>query len=165
MTLNEFNRLDPAIAKKELFRCCGSTKWTDEMMKHFPFKTKVDMKLISDRIWLECKESDWLEAFSHHPKIGEAPADLHAATSDWAKKEQSNVGHAGKNILDKLSTANKDYENKFGYVYIVSATGKNAVEILSNLQERLKNEPEKEMHISSAEQNKITHIRIDKLIS
>ena len=114
-----------------------------------------------------CKKEDWLEAFSHHPKIGnQSVADKkHSSTSEWAKQEQSAVKDAGQIILSELEKANQSYENKFGFIFIVCATGKTANEMLKLLNERLNNEPDKELHIAINEQNKITHLRIDKLLS
>lgn len=165
MTLKEFNALSKDQAKQELFRCCGCTKWADELMEHFPFTTIVDMKLISDKIWFKCSEQDWLEAFSHHPKIGEQPGEQHTSTASWATVEQAGVKTAGEKIKSELIRLNTEYEKKFGYIFIIHATGKSVEEILHILRERIPNNPDKEFHIASGEQNKITHLRIDKLLS
>lgn len=167
MNLEEFNMQSPEKARQDLLKCCGSTAWADKLMEHFPFSTMDDLKISSDRSWYSCTKNDWLEAFSHHPKIGDKTvADKkYPSTAEWAKHEQSAVKDAGQNILSDLVKANKLYEEKFGYIFIVCATGKKATEILELLNKRLNNESEKELQIAVNEQNKITHLRIDKLLS
>jgi 2-oxo-4-hydroxy-4-carboxy-5-ureidoimidazoline decarboxylase len=167
MTLNDFNRLSVAQAKEELFKCCGSTSWVNKLMAHFPFATLEELKNISDQSWKKCSMNDWLEAFSHHPKIGEkAGAEKnHASTKEWAQQEQAGVMNAVEGVKAKLASANQLYENKFGYIFIVCATGKSADEMLSILVARLNNDPAKEIQIAAGEQNKITHLRMDKLFS
>ncbi len=167
MTLSEFNIQVRETAGQDLFKCCGSTEWVNKLMIYFPFSSIENLKILSDRSWYSCKEKDWLEAFSHHPKIGDQTgADKkHVTTAEWAKQEQSAVKEAGQSVLANLAKANKAYENKFGFIFIVCATGKTATEMLKLLNERLNNEREKELHIAINEQNKITHLRIDKLLS
>ena len=167
MNLEEFNRQSPEKVRKDLFKCCGSTAWADKLMENFPFKTLEDIKITSDRCWFNSTKNDWLEAFSHHPKIGDKTEieSKHVDTAEWASEEQSAVINADQNILNELIEANKHYENKFGFIFIVCATGKSAGEMLEILRERLNNEQEKELHIAINEQNKITHLRIDKLFS
>ena len=167
MKLEEFNKQNREKAEQDLFKCCGSKAWVKKTMEIFPFNSVEDLKISSDRNWFSCKKEDWLEAFSHHPKIGnQSGADKkHSSTEEWAKEEQSAVKDAGQIILSELEKANQSYENKFGFIFIVCATGKTANEMLKLLNERLNNEPDKELHIAINEQNKITHLRIDKLLS
>ena len=167
MNLSEFNKQNPDKSKEDLFKCCGSTSWVNKLMKHFPFVSIADLKIHSDQVWFSCQKNDWLEAFSHHPKIGDktdANKNL-SSTSEWASQEQSAVKDAGQNILSDLSIGNQLYEKKFGYIYIICATGKTAGEMLDILTDRLRNSPEEELLIAINEQNKITHLRIDKLFS
>ena len=165
MTLEEFNNQTKDKASADLLKCCGSTRWLDKLMKHFPFVSIEDLKISSDRIWFSCSEKDWLEAFSHHPKIGQKPNEKFNSTKEWAEQEQSNVKNANQIVLAELAEANRLYDKKFGYKFIICATGKSATEILEILNERLNNQPAKELHIAAGEQNKITHLRIDKLLS
>lgn len=166
MTLEEFNNLDREEAKKLLFTCCGSTKWVNGVMKYFPFNSISEIKILSDKIWFTCDYDDKLEAFSHHPKIGEKNiADRHASTREWAGEEQSGVRYSDEAILNALHEANIRYENNFGFIFIVCATGKSAGEMLSMLNERINNNLNKEIQIAAEEQKKITHIRIDKLFA
>lgn len=167
MTLEEFNNQTKDKASADLFKCCGSTRWLDKLMKQFPFVSIEDLKISSDRTWFSCSEKDWLEAFSHHPKIGQNKVENEkfSSTKEWAEQEQSNVKNANKIVIAELAEANKLYEKFFGFIFIVCATGKSAQEILEILNERLNNPPAKELHIAAGEQNKITHLRIDKLLS
>jgi 2-oxo-4-hydroxy-4-carboxy-5-ureidoimidazoline decarboxylase len=136
-------------------------------MEHFPFPSMQDLKLSSDKSWFSCTKEDWLEAFSHHPKIGEKAGEnkKHASSGEWAAQEQSGVITAAPSEINELAFLNKEYEKKFGYIYIVCATGKSASEMLQLLKERLNNDSEKELHIAAGEQNKITHLRLQKLFT
>jgi 2-oxo-4-hydroxy-4-carboxy-5-ureidoimidazoline decarboxylase len=167
MKLEDFNKQGSEKAREDLFKCCGSIVWVNKLMDHFPFSSIEDLKITSDRIWYSCNQDDWLEAFSHHPKIGEKAGNdkKYISTKEWAEHEQSGVNDAEQKVLSDLETANKFYEKKFGYIFIVCATGKTASEMLYILNERIDNDPEKELHIAAGEQNKITHLRIDKLLS
>ena len=167
MKLEDFNKQNREKAGQDLFKCCGSKTWVNKIMENYPFNSIEDLKISSDRSWFSCKKEDWLEAFSHHPKIGDqSGADKkHSSTAEWAKQEQSTIKDAGQIILSELVKANQSYENKFGFIFIVCATGKTANEMLKLLNERLNNEPEKEIQIAINEQNKITHLRLEKLLS
>ncbi len=167
MTLKEFNNQNLQKVREDLFKCCGCTSWLDKLMEHFPFQSIEDLKISSDKAWHTCTKQDWLEAFSHHPKIGEKPGEKKnlSSTKEWAAQEQSGVKTAAQTVLDDLLLQNKKYEEKFGYIYIVSATGKTAEEMLVIIKERMNNDPEKELHIAAGEQNKITHLRIDKIFA
>jgi 2-oxo-4-hydroxy-4-carboxy-5-ureidoimidazoline decarboxylase len=165
MTLEQFNSLNPKEARDNLLRCCGCTRWANELITKMPFGSLEELKNVSENIWNSCDEGDWLEAFSHHPKIGHTPDKKHESTAEWASAEQSEVQSAAEKVKKELADGNSHYEKKFGYIYIVCATGKSAEEMLGILKQRLTNDPQKEIRIAAAEQNKITNIRIDKLLS
>ncbi len=167
MTIESFNELPEKEAFDSLFACCGSTNWAKQMVGFRPFDTLTDLKATADRIWGETTEADWLEAFTHHPKIGDTESlkKKFASTAAWASSEQSAVQEAGMEVLEKLAQGNRDYEAKFGFIFIVCATGKTAPEMLALLEARLPNEKEEELLIAAGEQHKITHIRIDKLFA
>jgi 2-oxo-4-hydroxy-4-carboxy-5-ureidoimidazoline decarboxylase len=167
MTLDSFNELPEKEAFDSLFACCGSTTWAKQMAGCRPFSTVSELKTTADRIWEETTETDWLEAFTHHPKIGDTESlkKKFAATASWASSEQSAVQEAGMEVLEKLAQGNRDYEAKFGFIFIVCATGKTAPEMLALLEARLPNKKDEELRIAAGEQHKITHIRIDKLFS
>ena len=162
MTLAAFNTLDKTTAAQHLLACCGSTHWVAAMMGHFPFASEQLLVDKATTIWYEQNsESDWRESFTHHPKIG----DVKSLTEKFAGKEQAGVAVATSETIAALAQANADYENKFGFIFIVCATGKSATEMLQILLDRLKNTAEEELHIAMGEQQKISIIRFKKLLT
>ena len=166
MTIVELNNLSNENTIEELFKCCGSSAWAQKLTDSKPFKNKLQLLEISDTIWARCSKQDGLEAFTHHPKIGDLKSleKKFASTKEWAGKEQAGVDSATHKTLTALAEGNQAYENKFGFIFIVCATGKTANEMLALLNARLQNNPETEIKIAMNEQNKITHIRLEKLI-
>ncbi len=167
MNLKEFNSLSEYGAKLELFKCCGSTSWTNQLVAKMPFSSLSELIEESDKIWENCVESDYLEAFTHHPKIGDISSleKRFSSTQQWAAGEQASVEKANQSTLQQLAKGNELYETKFGFIFIVCATGKGADEMLNLLNQRLPNNRSNEIKIAATEQNKITHIRISKLFS
>jgi 2-oxo-4-hydroxy-4-carboxy-5-ureidoimidazoline decarboxylase len=167
MTLEQFNLLDKETAKAHLLTCCGSENWANRLLNKFPFKSSEDLIAASDSSWNECGKSDWLEAFNHHPKIGDLKSleEKFSSTKAWASGEQASVNAANQEVLLELSTGNQLYEEKFGFIFIVCATGKSAEEMLSLLRARINNSREQELFNARDEQNKITHLRLKKLIA
>ncbi|MGB3949083.1 MAG: 2-oxo-4-hydroxy-4-carboxy-5-ureidoimidazoline decarboxylase [Bacteroidia bacterium] len=167
MTIEELNTIDRNIAFDELFKCCGCTIWAQNLIDFRPYKNKEELLRLSDMIWTSCENEELLEAFSHHPKIGDLKSleKKFGSTKEWASGEQAGVNVATIKVLEELAQANEAYENKFGYIFIVCATGKTADEMLDLLKIRLLNDDEKELRIAKEEQNKITHIRLEKLLA
>lgn len=131
------------------------------MMNSFPFESGRVMAEKATTVWYnECGKEDWLESFTHHPKIG----DKKKLSEKFAGKEQESVASASEEIIEALAKANTNYEKKFGFIFIVCATGKSAVEMLQMLNDRLKNDKETEVNIAMAEQHKITLLRFKKII-
>ncbi|MDB5246630.1 MAG: uraD [Segetibacter sp.] len=130
-----------------------------------PFKDLVDLEETAEEKWRECIELDWLEAFQHHPKIGDINSlkKKFASTAHLASNEQSSVNIASEKILEELAKGNEAYEKKFGYIFIVCATGKSAEEMLNILRSRLPNSAADEIEIAAEEQIKITKLRLEKL--
>lgn len=147
-------------------RCCGSRRWAEAMTSGRPHGGREGLLVAAERAFDGLEREDWLEAFSHHPRIGdrEALAARFPATATWSASEQQGVAAAGEDVLDALVTANREYEARFGYIFIVCATGKNAAEMLGLLRQRLPNAKDRELEIAAAEQRKITAIRLDKLL-
>jgi 2-oxo-4-hydroxy-4-carboxy-5-ureidoimidazoline decarboxylase len=166
MTIAEFDHLNIEEKKKLLYQCCGSTVWVEKMLTVPPIDDLIELFEDAEEKWYECSEKDWKEAFSNHPKIGdiESLKKKFASTAQWASGEQAGVNTATEKILEKLAEGNKLYEDKFGYIFIICATGKPAEEMLKNLEERLTNDPEDEIKIAAGEQNKITQLRLEKLL-
>jgi 2-oxo-4-hydroxy-4-carboxy-5-ureidoimidazoline decarboxylase len=167
MALDHLNKLKTEQLKTELFRCCGSTAWVESMIKIFPVNSEAVIFSKAEEIWFSLDKNDWLEAFRHHPKIGdlELLKKKFASTAAWAAGEQASVASASAETLQALAEANRLYEEKFGYIFIICATGKTADEMLAALQQRLGHSPQEEWLIAAAEQNKITKLRLEKLLS
>ena len=167
MTLHELNILPKEQLYQELFKCCGSNTWVEKMLPFFPADDMVELINDAEDQWYECSEADWLEAFTHHPKIGdvESLTKKFAATAQWASGEQSTVSTASQQTIQALAKGNDDYEKKFGFIFIVCATGKSAEEMLQLLQARLPNDAAAEIKIAMDEQNKITQLRLQKLLA
>jgi 2-oxo-4-hydroxy-4-carboxy-5-ureidoimidazoline decarboxylase len=166
MNLTELNQLSPDQRRRELERCCGSMRWNMLMGQRFPFQNKEELFAAAEEVWFKLLPNDWLEAFAHHPKIGDVDSlrAKFASTRHWAEGEQAGVSTASEEVLRALAEGNAQYENKFGYIFIVCATGKNAEEMLAILQARLPNDHVTELQIAAGEQNKITRIRLEKLL-
>lgn len=167
MTLKQINKLPAKKLYEALERCCGATYWVKEMVNKAPFASKQALFNYADEIWENANKDCWLEAFTHHPKIGDIDAlsKKFANTKQWAEGEQSGVQSAKEDILQALAKGNKIYEEKFGYIFIVCATGKSAEEMLDLLNKRLPNSLEEELLIAMKEQQKITKIRLEKLLN
>ena len=160
MNINNFNNLSKEDATKQLFTCCGSDVWANEMMLHFPFIDEQTLVECATNIWYnKCAETEWRQAFTHHPKIG----DVNSLKEKFAGKEQASITAATEETINQLAQANAEYENKFGFIFIVCATGKSAAEMLRLLQDRLRNSVDEELNIAMGEQQKITIIRFKKL--
>lgn len=166
MTLHELNTLPKQQLKEELLKCCGSSEWANKMLPFFPADDLVELLEDAEEQWYKCNEDDWKEAFTHHPKIGDIDSlkKKFASTATWASGEQSGVSSATQQTLEALAKGNEAYEKKFGYIFIVCATGKTADEMLALLSARLKNNPKDEIAIAADEQNKITKLRLEKLV-
>jgi 2-oxo-4-hydroxy-4-carboxy-5-ureidoimidazoline decarboxylase len=167
MTLHELNILPKEQLQQELFNCCGSQTWVNKMLPFFPADDMVELLYDAEDQWYECIEADWLEAFSHHPKIGDVESlkEKYATTAHWASGEQIALNSASQQTIEAIAKGNAEYEKKFGFIFIVCATGKSAEEMLELLQQRLSNTKEEEIKIAMDEQNKITQIRLQKLLT
>jgi 2-oxo-4-hydroxy-4-carboxy-5-ureidoimidazoline decarboxylase len=153
-------------AREALRRCCGASRWVDAMAGRRPFADAAALFAAAEEVWAGLGPSDWSEAFAHHPRIGdkEALRQRFATTRQWAAGEQAGVSAASEDVLEALAQGNRDYEARFGHIFIVCATGKGAEEMLGLLQARLGNDPEKEHRIAADEQARITRIRLEKLL-
>ena len=166
MTLHDLNILPKDKLAEELARCCGSSAWVNKMLSFFPADDLVELLEDAEEQWFKCSEHDWKESFARHPKIGDIDSlnKKFADTAQWASAEQSGTSGASPETIKALAEGNKRYEEKFGYIFIVCATGRTADEMLAMLQTRLQNSPEVEIEIAADEQNKITKLRLEKLL-
>lgn len=161
------NSKQPIDLNKELLtKCCGSEKWINSMIREMPFNTKEEIFNNAEKVWYSLNKEDWLEAFSQHPKIGDINSltEKFYSTKELAGNEQAGVNNASIETLTEFAKLNDEYEKKFGYIFIVCASGKSADEMLHIIKERIKNNSETEIKIAMEEQNKITKLRLEKLI-
>lgn len=152
--------------ENELLKCCGSKEWARQVTAARSFGSVDELSVKADQIWWSLEPRDWLEAFHSHPKIGEQKAAA-AVTVDaqrWSEDEQSGIRDSAAETIDALAKLNHEYEEKFGYIFIVCASGKSSEEMLAILRQRMKNDADEELRIAAAEQAKITQLRLRKLI-
>ncbi|HSK64626.1 MAG TPA: 2-oxo-4-hydroxy-4-carboxy-5-ureidoimidazoline decarboxylase [Pyrinomonadaceae bacterium] len=164
--LRWFNELAPEMAREELLKCCGAKRWAETVAQARPYSSLEDLFAKAADAWLALDRESWREAFRSHPKIGEqkAATPVAAQSQQWSAQEQRGVANATPDTVDKLARLNRAYEEKFGFIFIVCATGKSSDEILTLLEQRLNNAPEVELTIAAAEQAKITELRLRKLL-
>jgi OHCU decarboxylase len=159
MTLAELNVLPPVLGEAQFQRCCGSRRWSRVMAAERPFASADVMAVVAERTWWALTAADWLEAFAAHPRIGEP------SSSPWSVQEQEGVASASEDTRARLARGNRLYEQRFGYTFLVCATGKSADEILTILERRLLNSPDDELQVAAGEQRKITSLRLMHLVS
>jgi OHCU decarboxylase len=168
MRLADLNALDDGAAVEAFRRCCGSSRWARQMSAARPFGDVAALSAAAERIGSTLDREDWLEAFAAHPRIGGAggagPAGGAGGAGRWAEQEQASVAFAADETLRRLAEANRAYETRFGYIFIVCATGRTAAEMLALLERRLRHDAGDELRIAAAEQQKITQLRLTKLL-
>jgi 2-oxo-4-hydroxy-4-carboxy-5-ureidoimidazoline decarboxylase len=150
------NDLGADEAHQALMRCCGSRRWVAAMLALRPFVSTAALHSAAERSWAALGRDDFLEAFGHHPRIG-------ARAAGWAAEEQGGARDADDDTRQALAAANDAYAARFGFIFIVCATGKSAGEMLALLRARLDHDPETELRLAAAEQAKITRLRLDRL--
>lgn len=164
--LAKFNAMDEQSARAALASVCGSRKWVGQMLGLRPFADSGKLFAEADRVWFGLEKQDWLEAFSHHPRIGErnlAQAKF-AATAAQSSKEQSGMAGASEEVRAAFAAGNEEYERKFGHVFLICATGKSGEQMLQSLNTRIANDGATELKNAAAEQSKIVRIRLEKLV-
>lgn len=164
--LKRLDALGPEQATAAFLRCCGSRRWAEAMERGRPYADEPALLAAAERAFALLTREDWLEAFSHHPRIGDrgSLAARFPATAGWSASEQGGVRDAGEDVLDALLRGNREYETRFGHIFIVCASGLSSERMLALLRERLDNPPDRELRIAAAEQAKITRLRLQKLV-
>ena len=157
------NDLSVDKAEAAFADCCGSTRWAQRMAAERPFRMLEDLYTSAAALWFSSTPSDWLEAFSAHPKIG-STASKTSRSGKWSAGEQAEASQASDDVKERLTDANRLYEEKFGFIFIVCATGRTAEELLANCLARLGNSAADEIKIAAAEQHRITELRLNKLL-
>jgi 2-oxo-4-hydroxy-4-carboxy-5-ureidoimidazoline decarboxylase len=165
--LARWNRLLTEDAEKEILPCCGSMRWAHGMVARRPFLDGASLLTASDDAWRSLAEEDWMEAFRSHPRIGESRAAevAPAQSAAWSAQEQRDVAAAGDAVKISLAEGNREYEKRFGHIFIVCATGKSGLEILEILRRRLHNDKATELQEAAEQQRQIMRIRIEKWLS
>jgi 2-oxo-4-hydroxy-4-carboxy-5-ureidoimidazoline decarboxylase len=166
MTLAQLNAAPAAEAATALERCCGTSAWVAGMLAARPVADHEALHAAARRLWRALPTEGWREAFTHHPRIGDVAAlrAKFARTAEWAGREQAGAVGADEHTLEALAAGNRAYETRFGHIFIVCATGKTAADMLELLRGRLGNEPVHELRVAAGEQERITAIRLDKLL-
>jgi OHCU decarboxylase len=164
--LDRLNVISAREAEADLLRCCGSPEWARRMAAARPFASVEQLFQAADGTWHSLGPDDWLAAFRAHPRIGERRAEHpRAGTEAWSRQEQAGVGGADEQTRDALAEANRAYEERFGWIFLVCATGRSADEILALARGRLLNPPDDELLVAAEEQRRITRIRLEKLLA
>lgn len=166
--LDDFERLSEEAAHETFLRVCGSKRWAEAMVRARPFEHRGDLLTQARRHWWNLTAADWLEAFAHHPRIGENPERLRerfANTADLSSTEQAGVLGASEHVLAELQELNERYEARFGHVFLICATGLSAAEMLQSLRSRIGNTPERELREAAEQQARITHLRLQGVLS
>jgi OHCU decarboxylase len=158
MTVTDLDAMPKSAAMEMLRECCGSSRWVSAMEARRPFESREAVRTTADEVWTSLDGDDWREAFAHHPRIGEQTG------SSQAVQEQSGMSGSTDDVRQALAKVNRDYEQRFGYIYIVCATGKSAEEMLRIAESRLRNDPDTELRVAAEEQRKITQLRLQKLL-
>jgi 2-oxo-4-hydroxy-4-carboxy-5-ureidoimidazoline decarboxylase len=159
MTLDELNSASEGVIRESLKQCCGSETWIERMIALRPFDNRSVLLTAADSAWMSLPANDWLKAFAEHPKIGEK------STARWSSEEQRGMEQASMSIAAAMNQLNTQYERKFGWIFIVCATGKSAEQMLSLVTARLQNDPATELGIAAAEQARIIRLRLEKLLN
>lgn len=162
-SLATLNTLEPKPAIDLLKQCCGSTEWATRVAARRPFASEGDLLEAAEAVWWGLRREDWLEAFRAHPRLGESLQNDRSHSAVWSSGEQAEVVRNGES-RSELQRLNRDYEAMFGWIFILSASGKSADDVRRSLTERLDNDPASELRVAAEEQNKITRLRIRKLL-
>ncbi|BFT30676.1 2-oxo-4-hydroxy-4-carboxy-5-ureidoimidazoline decarboxylase [Alteromonas sp. D210916BOD_24] len=167
MTLDELNNMDNASASTWFEQCCAAKSWIYHMVNARPYSSLELVEQEARSAWAKCSDADYLEAFQAHPMIGdiESLRKKFANTKAIAAGEQSGTADASETVLLQLKEANQAYVAKHGFIFIICATGLSAEKMLSELQHRLPHSTAQEIINASAEQLKITLLRINKALS
>ncbi len=162
-TLESWNAASADAALEAMIACCGARRWAAAMVAQRPIRTVSELSAAADEEWARMEEADWMEAFACHPRIGaRKAAHASAQSSTWSNQEQSSTHETAERVLAELAEGNEVYERRFGFTYIVCATGKSAEEMLTILNRRLAGDRAGELREAAEQQRQITQIRLGK---
>jgi 2-oxo-4-hydroxy-4-carboxy-5-ureidoimidazoline decarboxylase len=165
--LARWNDLSREEAAEEILPCCGSQAWATQMASRRPLFNEAALLAASDEAWKALKESDWIEAFRTHPRIGESESQVprSARAAKWSGEEQRKVESTSEDVKQALADGNRVYEQRFHRIFIVCATGKSTPEVLAILQRRLRNDAPTELLEAAEQQRQITQLRLKKWLA
>jgi OHCU decarboxylase len=158
--LDRFNELSDEEAAAELLAVCHSRRWAGAVAAGRPYPDVAALQRAADEVWTSLGPDDWLEALEGHPRIGEGGG----RSPEWSRREQAGVGGAGQDLEERLARGNAEYEARFGHVFLISAAGRDAAEILAALDQRLGNDPDTELRVAADEHRRITRLRLERLM-
>jgi OHCU decarboxylase len=169
-TLAAWNAAGAAEARNAMLACCGAKRWADALVALRPIASVAALSEEADRVWSTMHEADWLGAFACHPRIGERKGigerkvSMHvgAQSAAWSRAEQAQASLASDRVLAEIAAENQRYEERFGFTYIVCATGKSTEEMLAILKRRLGSTRETELREAAEQQRQIMQIRLGK---
>jgi len=167
VTLHELNALPTDLAMNAFRSCCGASRWVTGMLAGMPYASRDAVLSTADTVWSKLGADEWREAFSHHPRIGERTRAASQGTpaERWSADEQRDVSAADASVRAQLDEVNRAYEARFGFIYIVCASGRSAEELLVLAYERMENDRDTELRVAAEEQRRITRLRLEKLLS
>lgn len=165
--LMKFNSMPEAESVRTLQTVCGSRRWAEAMSAARPYANPTAILAEADRVWFALSREDWLEAFAHHPRIGERDLTQakFASTAEQSSREQSGMAGASDKVRAEFAGGNAEYEAKFGHVFLICATGKSGQEMLDRLRSRLRNGAAEELLNAAKEQAMITRLRLERMLS
>jgi OHCU decarboxylase len=158
--LRRLNGLPQEQAVAELLAACHSRRWAERVAAGRPYADLAALQQAADQVWTGLGPADWLEALAAHPRIGERGG----ASAHWSEREQAGVGAAGEDVRRAIARGNAAYEERFGHVFLISAAGRSAEEILADLRARLGNDPDTELRVAAEEHRRITRLRLARLV-
>jgi len=162
ITLAAFDELSRNRAVELMQECCASSEWAERMARGRPYSSLDALHQQSDDTWWHLRRDDWLEAFRAHPKLGEASRKSASRSANWSRGEQATIV-ADVSAAEELQRLNAEYEARFGWQFILCATGKNAADVRAAVKRRLENDEAAELREAAEEQHRITRLRLDKL--
>ena len=166
MTLSQLNNLPESEAKAVIESCCCAPRWIEGMLKQRPYQSVAELLKTADDVWATMERNDYLAAFEGHPQIGDVSTlrEKFRNTANTAGHEQSGMQQASEQTLQRMMELNSAYLEKFGFIFIVFASGKSAEQMLELIEQRIDNDADTELKLAAAEQAKITKLRLEKLL-
>jgi 2-oxo-4-hydroxy-4-carboxy-5-ureidoimidazoline decarboxylase len=163
--LRRLNFLSPESAEAELREVCGAPGWAAAVAAGRPFQDEDALAAAAEAAWDQLPRAAWIEGFAAHPRIGEGNRHAGGEASEWSREEQAGMSAAAEKARAALAAAQRAYERRFGWPYIVCATGRSATEMLADCRARLTNDPDGELVVAAGEERRIGRLRLEKLLT